>query len=132
MEDVKMAEKKLTITKEQAEAFKNWKQEYRADIEFAKVILKQEIGDKRNKSDLFAMLGELSSEIGRIEVGEGSATTYGKEIVSDIQFGVELAKYHNNFTKVLTKHMKEVEPELLGRLFSEPGDKLFEIFNLQM
>ncbi len=132
MEGVEMAETKLTITKEQAEAFANWKKEYRADIEFAKIILEQELGEQCSKSKLYAMLGSMEDIIKTLEVREGSASVYGKEIASDMQFGVEVARYFSRWTKTLSNYIEKVTPELLSRLFGERSEKMFEIFNLKM
>ncbi len=126
MEGVEMAETKLTITKEQAEAFANWKKEYREDIRFAKMILKQELGDECGKSKLYAMLNCIGTAIRTMDIQEGLATVYQNGIVSDIQFGREFERYLNR----ISDNLKEFSPEIEDRLCDKHLSNALKIFNL--
>lgn len=130
MEVVKMIETKLSITKEQAAAFASWKEQYVNEIDFAEGVLRQELGKKAKKTQLFRNFEEMKEIIKQLEVSEGSAKFLGEEITSDMRFGVKVSDYmHSLWVNLFEK--QEPKKVAVGRRLAEiPQEKLYKIFAL--
>ncbi|MCI9287228.1 MAG: hypothetical protein HFJ57_04560 [Clostridia bacterium] len=125
-----MSETKLSITKEQAEAFSIWKKQYVSKIDFAEEVLRQELGKKAKKVQLFRNFEEMKETIEQLEISEGSAKFSGEEITSDMRFGFKVSGYIHALWNALFKEQGTKKVELGIRLFEEPAEKLSKIFNL--
>lgn len=125
-----MIETKLSITKEQAEAFAIWKKQYVSEIDFAEGVLRQELGKKAKKTQLFRNFEEMKEIIEQLEVAEGSAKFLGEEIISDMRFGVKVSDYmHSLWVNLFEK--QEPKKVAVGRRLAEiPQEKLYKIFAL--
>ncbi len=125
-----MSETKLSITKEQAAAFASWKEQYVNKIDFAEGVLRQELGKKAKKTQLFLNFEEMKEIIEQLEVAEGSAKFSGEEITSDMRFGFQVSGYIHALFSTLFKEQGTKKVELGIRLLEEPTEKLSKIFNL--
>lgn len=130
MKVVKMIETKLSITKEQAAAFASWKEQYVNEIDFAEGVLRQELGKKAKKTQLFRNFEEMKEIIKQLEVSEGSAKFSEKEITSDMRFGFKVSEYIHSLCSALFESQGAKKVALGMRLIEEPEEKLFKIFNL--
>lgn len=126
-----MSETKLSITKEQAEAFANWKAEYIDDINFAEAVLQQALGNKKcDETQMGKNLGKMKEIVATVEIEEGLAKFFAKEITSNMGFGAALYEYKTNLSKALWEQQDKITVGMAEK-FSKAAIRLFEIFEIQ-
>lgn len=122
-------ETRLSITKEQAEAFASWKKGYRERISLVKAVLRQELGVKKCENcKSYTAMNKMLAEIDSLEILEGSACIDGMDIESDFKFGFVLADYRTGVREAFWEDNTTVEATLPDIILERPMKQLGEIF----
>ena len=124
-----MAEKKLTITKEQAEAFAKWQEEYHTKIYLVRATLRQGLDTKKCEScTLYTAMNNMLEEIKSLKITEGSADINGIKIESDVRFGFVLSSYMNSIREAFWNGNNTVEATLVEIILEVPSKQFNKIF----
>lgn len=124
-----MSETKLSITKEQAEAFVKWRDEYGNRIMLVKVTLRQELSSEVcENSKTYTAMKAIWNKVLNLEIDEGAAKIDGVKIKSDLELGFILSRYITDIEEVFNRY-NITEPILFDSLVKKPCKQLEEIFS---
>ena len=122
-------ETKLSITKEQAEAFEKWKDDYFKLNSLVKAVLRQELGAKKYEScELCTAINNMQRKITTLTITEGEARFDGVQIESEWEFGFAISSYMTSIEKAFFEDNATVEDALSDQLVKSPCKQLEEIF----
>lgn len=128
MEVVRMSETKLSITKEQAEAFAKWQFEYDREIFLVNAVLRQELTPKGCENcKLYKTMKAMGGKVMSLTIAEGAAQIDGDDIKSDLELGFALSRYMTSIEEAFNGN-NYTEQVLIDRMLERPREQLEEIF----